>query len=256
MPRILSDRTQVEYRGALRSAFGVESPPFGRLDVAKVSSWGYSRRIVLLAAIRWSKGLGVKDRDFDVDRVPLPARPPYREVRIPPEQALCLYENEVEKLPDGAHAVCLLPLRLGLRVSELCGLRRSDVERSRHSQTVIVLRKGNREQEIPADHCKELVGELLKIPHWKRVGEILCDGLPSSQVHRVEVLIKAVGARVGLDLHPHLLRHGFATRLARDGASPVVIQKWLGHKSLQTTSLYLHVDLDDMRKYARGRGGS
>jgi site-specific recombinase XerD len=57
----------------------------------------------------------------------------------------------------------------------------------------------------------------------------------------VQKIIKLVGEKIGLDIHPHLLRHTFATDLLNKGADIRMIQELLGHENLDTTQIYTHV---------------
>ena len=57
----------------------------------------------------------------------------------------------------------------------------------------------------------------------------------------VQKIIKKVGEQIGLDLHPHMLRHTFATDLLNKGADIRMIQELLGHENLNTTQIYTHI---------------
>ena len=61
-------------------------------------------------------------------------------------------------------------------------------------------------------------------------------------------LIRDLGARCGIKVHPHMLRHSFATHLHENGADIRTIQELLGHVSIATTQIYTHVSFGHMRK--------
>jgi integrase/recombinase XerD len=64
-------------------------------------------------------------------------------------------------------------------------------------------------------------------------------------------IVKERAAAVGMDVHPHLLRHSFATHLLSGGADLRVIQEMLGHASVVTTQIYTHVDQQRLREVHR-----
>ncbi|MEM7402436.1 MAG: tyrosine recombinase XerC [Myxococcota bacterium] len=154
----------------------------------------------------------------------------------------------------------------GIRVSELCGLNVSDVDFP--SRTVRVLGKGNKERLVP---FHALCGQ--KLQRWLQQGRPSMLGDKNTQalfvgqrgariVDRVvRRIVKRVGDQVGCFLHPHSLRHAFATHLLESGADLRVIQELLGHSSLAATQRYTHVDLshlmrvyDQAHPHAKGVG--
>jgi integrase/recombinase XerC len=142
----------------------------------------------------------------------------------------------------------------GLRVSELVGLDLANFDRAQ--QIVRVLGKGNKERIVPfgkkaveaIDAYWPLRERLLKKPHANREAVFLNPqgGRISTRSVR-RILIKHV-KRAGLNwnLHPHSLRHAFATHLLADGADLRAIQELLGHASLSTTQKYTHASIQQL----------
>jgi integrase len=159
-----------------------------------------------------------------------------------------LTESEVERLRvaarKGRHGVrddliVLLMYRHGLRVSELIGLRRSDLRLDEGRLSVARL-KGGLSVEQP------LTGEeLRRIKHYLRSRE---DGLAwlivserSTPLTRqaVNYLLAQAGERAGLGhVHPHMLRHGCGYTLANAGHDTRLIQDYLGHRDPRHTARY------------------
>ena len=141
-------------------------------------------------------------------------------------------------------AVLELLYGCGLRVAELCGLDRADLDMS--GLTVTVVGKGNKQRRVPMhDKCAEGLEAWLS---WPR--EVLAN--QSTPVD--PVFLNRKGVRLGTrdvrrivdrrsesPAHPHALRHTFATHLLDGGADLRVVQELLGHASLQTTQVYTHV---------------
>ena len=64
----------------------------------------------------------------------------------------------------------------------------------------------------------------------------------------VFMIVREYGARVGLDIHPHTLRHSFATHMLEGGADLRALQEMLGHSDISTTQVYTHVDRQHVRE--------
>jgi site-specific recombinase XerD len=65
------------------------------------------------------------------------------------------------------------------------------------------------------------------------------------------------GRKAGIEMrvHPHLLRHTYASELLEDGASIVEVQRLLGHERLETTAIYTHVANERLRRFLIARRG-
>ena len=132
----------------------------------------------------------------------------------------------------------------GLRVSELCGMTWRDVSKSEDGKGVVtVLGKGQKQRSIAigSDLCGELIGlrgtdDVSSPVFASRKGK---GHLDPSQVCRI---VAAAGKSADIDrpVSPHWLRHAHATHSLERGASIQLVQKTLGHGSIQTTGRYLH----------------
>jgi integrase/recombinase XerC len=141
----------------------------------------------------------------------------------------------------------------GLRVSELTGLDLGDIDRQ--EQILRVIGKGNKERIVPygAKAEQALVAyepirtKLLHQAGGRGEAQALFlnrDGrrLGARSVGRiVKKYVRLVN--INWDLHPHSLRHAFATHLLADGADLRAIQELLGHASLSTTQRYTHASI-------------
>jgi len=141
----------------------------------------------------------------------------------------------------------------GLRVSELTGLDIKDMDRK--EQMLRVLGKGSKERIIPYGSKAE---EALK-RYWPLRADLLARAGKGGEVQAI--FLNLAGRRmtprsvermvkkyvrlmnVNWDLHPHSLRHAFATHLLADGADLRAIQELLGHSSLSTTQRYTHASI-------------
>jgi integrase/recombinase XerC len=133
----------------------------------------------------------------------------------------------------------------GLRLSELVGLNRGDVDRG--AGLVRVRGKGRRERIVPVGDgaLRALDGYLAARPRAARGDEPVFTGpsgarLSGRTVQRV-VRRRLVDVARGLGVTPHALRHSFASHMLDQGADLRAIQEMLGHRSLATTQVYTHV---------------
>jgi integrase/recombinase XerC len=132
----------------------------------------------------------------------------------------------------------------GLRVGELCALDRGDVDIA--GDLVAVRRgKGSQERRVPMGKVAcEALGEWIA-ERGDHDGPLFVNargGRISDRTVR-RVVARAGTAQGAADLHPHALRHSFATHLLDAGADLRSIQELLGHASLSTTQRYTHVSV-------------
>ena len=133
----------------------------------------------------------------------------------------------------------------GLRISEACNLKWSSVF---FDQKILrVMGKGSKERVValPALTLKHL-----KI--WKKESsfdDYVFGEAPLNQRTAYE-MVRQSGIRAGLlqPLHPHALRHSFATHLLTSGANLRTLQELLGHESLQATEKYTHLGIDQLAR--------
>ena len=144
----------------------------------------------------------------------------------------------------------------GLRVSELVGLDLGDIDRP--GQMLRVLGKGRKERVVPFGSSAQAALEA----YWPVREEILNrpGAEPEFQAVFLNHYADRLGARsvraivkkysrladVNWDLHPHSLRHAFATHLLADGADLRAIQELLGHVSLSTTQRYTQASIQQL----------
>lgn len=138
----------------------------------------------------------------------------------------------------------------GLRVSELVGLRFSDL--FFEEGFIRVIGKGNKERLVPVspqvqkeiDIYQQHIRNHLNIQ--KGSENIVFLNRRGAQLTRVMVftIIKNLAASIGLqkNISPHTFRHSFATHLIEGGANLRAIQEMLGHESITTTEIYTHLD--------------
>ena len=142
----------------------------------------------------------------------------------------------------------------GLRVSECAGLKLSRIHLTEHYLSVIG--KESKERMVPfypragqllAAYIREVRPLYMKEDHdFLFVNQ---KGKPVS-VRMIQMLCESTGEKAGLPVHvhPHMIRHSFATHLLDNGADLRIVQELLGHETLSTTQIYTHVTEDRLRK--------
>jgi integrase/recombinase XerD len=186
---------------------------------------------------------------------------PAAEVELPrrrPRLPRTLSPAEVERLIDAANGTTPRSLRDralvellyggGLRVSEAVGLERGSVDLE--SRLVRCIGKGDKERIVPlgreaAEALRRYLGRGRPYLDRRRRPDLFLNAQGGALTRAGAFLIlRRLAAKAGLDpqrVHPHILRHSFATHLLEGGADLRSVQEMLGHADLGTTELYTHV---------------
>ena len=194
---------------------------------------------------------------------PLPSKRPASAAK-PPSEGPALphgrrFPEEETLLLRRDRALLELLYAAGLRVSELTGLNLADMDR--REKILRVRGKGNKERIVPYGGKAQ---EALEA-YWPVREQLLLHantaGRRRGPAHNEAVFLNYAGRRltqrsvgrivkkyvrlanINWDLHPHSLRHAFATHLLADGADLRAIQELLGHQSLSTTQKYTHASI-------------
>jgi integrase/recombinase XerD len=140
----------------------------------------------------------------------------------------------------------------GLRVSELCNLRISDL--NIEAEFIKVKGKGNKERLLPIGSTalkfvNIYITEVrvhLKIKKGNE--DFIFLNRTGTKLSRISIftIVKSLAEKIGLNknISPHTLRHSFATHLVEGGADLRAVQEMLGHSSITTTEIYTHLDRD------------
>ncbi len=193
-------------------------------------------------------------------RIPLPKVPQRLPDVISIDDAERLLSQLFPEGPVGHRDRALLETLYGcgLRASEATGL---DLEHlNLDGGFVRVFGKGSKERLVPVSGAAE-----------RALREYLAHGRPFLRAKKASLrqdpsavflnqrgqrmsrqavygIVRAYGARVGLELHPHSLRHSFATHMLEGGADLRSLQEMLGHSDISTTQIYTHVDRAHLRE--------
>lgn len=148
----------------------------------------------------------------------------------------------------------------GLRASELLTLKLGDV--LERAQCLRVIGKGDKQRLVPmGEPAADALAEYLRhcrpvLVTAERAGErrdrgcvfLSKNGRPLTRA-RLWTLVRDYALQAGLGhVHPHMLRHSFATHLLSGGADLRVVQELLGHADITTTQIYTHVDRAGLKK--------
>lgn len=196
---------------------------------------------------------------FVVDNPAHGVRPPRYRKRLPKTlsvdqiSALLQTADQDDPLLLRDFAMIELTYSSGLRLSELVAVRLEDLDL--HAGRLRVLGKGSKQRDLP-------VGRLacMAVQRWLSHRKNLVKGQHSflfvgrhgraMSARAVQLRWHGAAKRCGLDqnLHPHILRHSFATHLLESSGDLRAVQELLGHSDISTTQIYTHLDFQHLAK--------
>lgn len=262
----MSIHTTVAYRGDLEQflAFlnSLGNPSINQLKATHVRAWmsdmmqhkiaprSIHRKISSLRAlVKHLRKDGVIDHD-PLIKISVPKTPKHLVKDIPAEDLKNMFErfpwNEVEH-GERDRLLLLLFYTSGMRLSELVGLKTSDVDLSRN--TLRVLGKRNKVRLIPL-HDEGI--DLLKI-YVSTIERGYLFTLESGEPLYPVFVYRLVNKYLKLFSHasktsPHVLRHSFATHMLNNGANLMAIKDILGHANLSATQVYTKNSFEKLKK--------
>lgn len=271
--RGLAANTLTEYgRDSARFLAFTGPVPVTSVDGELVAAWLTQEREAGLSPATLARRIATLRGLFRFAREEFPTlKDPTRRLRVPRNRRRLpqtLTEKQVSRLLefDAGDAISLrdkallhLMYATGCRVSELLTLPVAAVDLSR--RWLMVRGKGSKQREVPynpqaAEHLQRYLVQARRQLLAGGTSELLflsSTGRPLSR-GRVHQMIGERAAAVGLGrkrIHPHTLRHCFATHLLEHGADVRAVQELLGHASIDTTATYTHVTSRAMQRVLR-----
>ncbi len=267
-----SEHTIRNYGADLRQFLEYFTPPGGQppapgaIDALAIREWLgdlYRRRLAAvtirrkMAAVRSFFQFLVRHGIVEVNRARLVSTPktPKLLPRVPSaEQTNRILDqlpaSEIRrKYPERDRAILEMLYGCGLRVSELAGLNMEDLDVA--GRWIRVRGKGKKEREVPVPgKAAEALEEWLvkRRPASGEAAVFLNRNGRRLSDRSIRAIVKRYAVLLGGDpsIHPHTLRHAFATHLLAEGADLRAIQELLGHARLSTTQKYTQISLTEL----------
>ena len=183
---------------------------------------------------------------------------PKKDKRLPEVLSLEEIEKILNAIPENSfrgkrdRAIVELLYSCGLRVSELTGLRVKDIDMK--NGFLKCFGKGSKERIVPfGERAKDVLKKYLEEREKKGItSEYLFVSRKGERILRqfINAILNkyAKKARIRKKVHPHMLRHSFATHLLERGADLRSVQELLGHVDISTTQIYTHLTKERLRE--------
>lgn len=173
-------------------------------------------------------------------------------------QLLEANRKRTDELSSRDQAILELMFASGLRASEVVNLTLQSLYL--RERIIRVFGKGKKERIVPfTNSCRECLEEYLNVTRRKlldknvnrsKENHVFLNSRGEKLTNRgLEYIMEEVEKKTGcyMKLHPHKLRHSFATSLLSKGADLRTIQEFMGHESIGTTQVYTHVTYSEMK---------
>lgn len=203
--------------------------------------YGYSAIIHAISAIQfYYSNINSRKRNL---KIPKPRKPKTIPTVLSIDEVIRMFEVTI----NIKHlAIIQTMFYHGLRRSELINLKISDID-SANMELAINQSKGLKDRRIPlSEECLYTLRRYYKTCKPK---EYLFNGQNSHQYSTTSLsnIIKNAAKLSGIrkNIHPHTLRHSFASYLVSINVNLAKIQEWLGHSSSKTTEIYCHINHED-----------
>jgi len=143
----------------------------------------------------------------------------------------------------------------GLRLAELVGVDIDDIDP--HSQLLTVTGKGNKTRTVPVGGVAlEAIERWLEVRPQNTADSDSTKALFTSSrgqrisLRNIQARLKLQGRKSGMhqDVHPHMLRHSFASHMLESSGDLRAVQELLGHANISTTQIYTHLDFQHLAK--------
>ena len=272
--RRLSPHTLANYSRALDLLFKLKEntalrdlePQQVRRFVARLHASGLSGRTLALTLSAW-RGLYhwlARHKGFPsnpVQGVRAPKSPRHLPKVLSVEQVQQLLETPAPETPEGKpeekrdRAMFELLYSSGLRLAELVALNADDGRLDLRQAEVTVTGKGAKTRTVPVGgRARESLRDWLKARAQLAAPQerALFVGARGRRIApgTVQVRLRAWAKRQGLatSVHPHMLRHSFASHVLQSSQDLRAVQEMLGHASISTTQVYTHLDFQALAK--------
>lgn len=206
-------------------------------ELSRSTIRGAVRVLKLFCGFAWREGLIESDPSARL-------RMPRRQARHP----RVLTVKQVEKLLTIARGrnrvIVLFFLDTGVRLSELCDLRREDVF-LQERRCKIWRGKGGKDRDVPMGRtlvramATWLLGSVGELVFVSEAGDRL-------QPQAVRSMLRRLGKRAGFHVYPHLLRHTSATLFIANGGDQITVARILGHSDVSTSAIYVNLAFEQV----------